>query len=164
MDKIAFRYIIKILIGVFLLPLYFLIKIIPRNKKLWVFGTWGGTRISDNAFHVYNYVIQNHKDIQCTWFVKNKKLVEQCKQKNIPCVYSYSLKGILLSLRAGVWIYTHSAEGDILFFTWPGAVRIFLGHSIPFKNTYFDEPVYSNLDKNNRHGAAHVAQGAGPHN
>lgn len=147
MVKNSVKYIIKIIAGAALLPIYFLIKLLPRDDNLWVFGSWDGRKIIDNSYHFYKYVSKNHHEIKCLWYVKNKNLIENCREKNIPCVYSYSIKGILMSLRASVWIYTHSCEGDISHFTWPGSIRVLLWHTIPVKKILFDDIAYSHSDK-----------------
>ena len=45
-------------------PICFLAGLIPRRKNLWVFGSWGGHRFSDNAAAYFLYCQQHAEGVE----------------------------------------------------------------------------------------------------
>ena len=59
-----------------------ILSFIPKNKNIWVFGAWFGSRFADNPKYLYLYLME-HKElnIKPIWICKNKKLLEEMKKK-----------------------------------------------------------------------------------
>ena len=121
----------------FLIPIYFLSFLIPRNPKLWLFGSTFGNRFADNPKYFYLYCNQFHKDrknggIRAVWITKQKEIVKLLRKNGYEVYYRYSLKGIWCCLRGKVYIFDNYSK-DISFWLSGGAVKINLWHGIPLK-------------------------------
>nr|ELR5084295.1 CDP-glycerol glycerophosphotransferase family protein [Providencia stuartii] len=110
-------------------PLYLISYLIPRNKKIWLFGNMHG--YYDNSKYLFLHTL-NDKKIQCYWISRDKESIKELNKKNIPSVYTFSLKGLYLSLRAKVYVYSYNIE-DINFWTSARTKKINLWHGIGIK-------------------------------
>ncbi len=100
-----FKKILKLLI-------FFSLKLIPKNKKILVFGDRAGRRFADNSRYLFLYMSKNFKDFNCVWITKERSIYEYLNSKNLICFYSNSLKGIYYSLRAKYHLFNF-VEDDI---------------------------------------------------
>lgn len=135
---------IKYWAQIFLVPLYGLSYLAPRNKKLWLFGSTFGRRFSENPRYMYLYVSQHKEDetspafgIRPIWISHNKEAVSFLTKKGYEAYYYHSLKGILLALRAGVYIFDNYSK-DINFWQSGRALKINLWHGSGNKQTNHD--------------------------
>lgn len=94
------------------LILFFFIKIIPKNKKILVFGDRAGLRFADNSRHLFFYLNKNHREFRCIWITKNKKILDLLNQLNYEVYLSNSIKGIFYCLIAK-WHLFNFVEDDI---------------------------------------------------
>ncbi len=121
-----------------LLPVYGLSCLVPRNKKLWVFGSTFGTRFADNPKYFYLYLSQYKADkMIAVWITKNKEIVEFLKGNGYRCHYLYSWKGIMSCIRAKMYLFDNYSK-DICYSLSGGAVKINLWHGIPLKKIQKD--------------------------
>ena len=114
--------------------LYLLSYLSLRDKKTWVFGSYGN--FNDNSRYLFLSIIQQ-SEIKAIWIAKNKKELDEVKKYHDQCYLRYSLKGIYYSLRAKVYIYS-AYVSDINYFTSGNAICINLWHGIPLKKIEFD--------------------------
>lgn len=126
----------------FLIPIYFLSFLIPRNPKLWLFGSTFGNRFADNPKYFYLYCSQFHKKnekngIRAVWITKQKEIVRLLRKNGYEVYYRYSLKGIWCCFRGKVYIFDNYSK-DINFWLSAGAVKINLWHGIPLKKIQRD--------------------------
>lgn len=121
---------------VFLLPIYWLSFLIPRNRKIWVFGSTFGKRFADNPKYFYLYLCQRN-EIKAVWISKDKELVKMLKENKKVAFYLYSLKGVWYSLRAKVYLFDNYSK-DISFFLSGGAIKVNMWHGIPLKKINMD--------------------------
>ena len=129
---------IKYWCQLFLLPLYGLSYLVPRNKKLWVFGSTFGRRFADNPKYFYLYLYRNRPEgVRAVWITKNKEIVRFLSENQLEGYYLYSLKGVWYSLRAKVYLYDNYSK-DICYSLSGGAVKINLWHGIPLKKIQQD--------------------------
>lgn len=123
---------------IFLIPLYGISYIFPRNKRIWVFGSTFGRRFADNPKYLYLYVNQYKADhIRPIWISKKKEIVRFLQENQLESYYLYSLKGVWYSLRAKVYLYDNYSK-DICYPLSGGAKRINLWHGIPLKKIQKD--------------------------
>ena len=117
--------------------LRFTFSLFRRNNNLWIFGSWGGDTFSDNTKYLFLHIVENHKNIECFWVTRNKKVFEDLLNLNLPVVYLFSLKGIVTCIRAGKQLTTHSLY-DISPTLTKGAVHYCLFHAtFPLKKMEF---------------------------
>jgi CDP-glycerol glycerophosphotransferase len=104
-----------------------------RNKNLWVFGAWNGTKYADNSKYLYLYVNKNLPNITPVWITKNKNIYYELKNNNYNCslIGTNECKQILKS--AGYAFFTNSLEdfGPNNYLC--GAKIVALFHGVGFK-------------------------------
>lgn len=123
---------------ILLMPFYWLCILIPRSKKIWLFGSTFGRRFADNPRYFYLYMNRYHADeIKSVWISRDKEIVKRLNRAGYPAYYSKSLKGRFYCLRAKVYIFDNYSK-DISFWLSNGAKKINLWHGIPLKKIQAD--------------------------
>lgn len=135
-----FSVLARLLGNALLIPIFAIASIIPKNKKLWIFGAWNGVKYLDNPKYIYKYILDNRKDIEAIWISKSKLLCEEMKRKNLPVCYAFSIRGLWVQARAAVAIYTHTVSWEFV----PAVIgystkRIQTWHGMPIKKIGFDD-------------------------
>lgn len=77
---------------------FFFSYIIPKKKKLIIFGSVGWRSYSWNSKIMYEYFLKNNKEIEAYYMTRNKDLLEQNEIPNL--IRIWSLKWFWLVLRA----------------------------------------------------------------
>lgn len=108
----------------------------PRNKKIWIFGSFNGC-FNDNSKYLFLYVYENCKDITPIWISKNKALVDSLKSKNFKAYYKWSFKGVFFCLRGKFYFY-NAYISDISEYLYGNAIKFNLWHGTPIKKIEFD--------------------------
>jgi len=130
----------KLLTYILNTPLYLLAKIIRKNKNIWIFGAGYGDKYADNSKYLFEYVNEYHPEIRAIWLTKNNKAYELIKSKGYEVYYRYSLKSIILGLKAKYTIFVHSNSIDCMPFINNKRTKIIqLWHGIPLKKIGFDD-------------------------
>ncbi len=114
-------------------------KIFRRDKNLWAFGSRRGQFV-DNPKYYFLHVANEQKNITPVWISEDKDSVTFLKNQGYLAYGRWSLKGLIASFRAGVYIYAFDAN-DINFFCSAGAKLVNLYHGIPLKKIEFDTTV-----------------------
>lgn len=133
-----------------IIPLSFF-SLIPKNKKVWVFGAWFGQKFSDNPKYFYLYVKEKHPTIRVIWICKNKRLLNSLKkEKHVEAYYALSFKGIYYQLISGIVFFSHSISSDFcpLFISF-STVRFQMWHGIPLKKIAYDDEFHTRWWKRN---------------
>ena len=122
-----------------LLPLYWLSFLVPRDKKLWLFGSTFGKRFADNPRYLYLYASQNGEKlgVRPVWISHDKQIVAFLDDNGYEAYYYHSVKGIWLALRAKVYVFDNYSK-DINFWQSGGAVKVNLWHGNGNKKTNYD--------------------------
>lgn len=115
---------------------FILSKLIKRNKKIWVFGSYSES-FTDNSKYLFIYLTENYRGITPVWISGDCHVVMKIRQSGGNAYYRWSMLGIYYSLRGGIWFYT-SYPTNINFLFWYGAELVNLWHGIPFKKIEFD--------------------------
>ncbi len=148
----------------FLLPIYWLSFLMPRDKHIWLFGSTFGNRFADNPRYLYLYVAQhssyasdkvkdsveqwerggkgwhednNCKGIRAIWISRNKEIITFLNDNGYEAYYYHSLMGIWYALRGKVYFFDNYSK-DINFWQSGGAVKVNLWHGIPLKKIQHD--------------------------
>lgn len=122
-------------------------KIIPKDKKIWIFGAWQGDKYSDNSRYFYEYLIKNNlnKNFKVVWITNNKEIINN---SNVETVYlANSFRGIWYKLRAGVVFYTNGMYDFGRIDLSKGAYKVALWHGMPLKRIYFASNKYIKYSK-----------------
>lgn len=135
---------LKYIALLFFLPLWWIQKCYPRNKKIWIFGCWNGLKYSDNTRVLFEHISED-QDIKCIWLTKSRDVYNNLKNLNKTCATTYSLQGIIYSLRAGVVIVSSGKQdvnplfinGAKIINTWHGAPMKRIGLDDHFESTKF---------------------------
>ncbi len=123
---------------VFLLPVYWLSFLIPRNKNIWVFGSSFGRRFADNPRYFYLYINQYKKnEIKAIWITGDEDIVKLLRDNGLKVYHKHSLEGIWYCLRGAVYIYDNYSK-DISFWLSGGAKKVNLWHGSGNKKTNYD--------------------------
>lgn len=120
----------------------------PKDKNLWIFGSWFGKKFSDNSMHFFKCMLRCHPEIKCTWITKDKKIYDILKNDGYPVEKSNSLKSIILHLKAGAAVLTAGKYDVNQNFLAGRTTIIQLWHGIPLKKIGFDtyiSSIYSKL-------------------
>lgn len=122
-----------------LLPVYWLSFLLPRSKKIWLFGSTFGRRFADNPRYLYLYASQHKEElgIRPIWISQNKEIVEFLTENGYEAYLYHSAKGIWYALRGKVYLFDNYSK-DINFWQSGGAVKVNLWHGIPLKKIQAD--------------------------
>lgn len=83
---------------------------IPKDKNLWVFGSWKGRNYSDNSKELFEYVCREHPEINAVWIAKNQKVYDEVKATGNKVVLYPSKEAKYLVAHAAVNVQTESNE------------------------------------------------------
>lgn len=114
-----------------------IIKWLPRNKRKWVFGAFGGFR--DNPKYLFFQTIEQHPEIRPIWIALNKRDVKLVRDQGGEAYYSYSLKGLYHILTSKVAVCDHSL-GDINRHLTGGIYYVNLWHGASVKRVRWQAP------------------------
>ncbi len=95
--------------------------VIPKNKKMIVLGSRYGKDFSGNPKYFFLYLLQrkNNKYEEIFWITKNKKILVELEEKQLPILYIYSWKGFKAILRSQYLVISFSpadvSYGPLLF-------------------------------------------------
>ncbi|MDN5358872.1 MAG: hypothetical protein PWP76_715 [Candidatus Diapherotrites archaeon] len=126
----------RLILSPFLWGMYFLSGFVRRDRNLWVFGNCH-SNFSDNSKYLYLYVNKHVPGVRAVWISSNKELVRVLRQKGFEAYYKWSIGGMVVATRAGVWFFTCSSE-DINCWLSNGALLVNLWHGIPLKKIEYD--------------------------
>ncbi|EGQ8219535.1 hypothetical protein DZF84_20235 [Vibrio parahaemolyticus] len=133
---------IKTLLGFF--P-YYLSRIIPTKKNVWLFGSWHGYKYGDSSRVLFEYVSDNKKNIKAVWVSRDKNIVKKIREKKYRAYSTYSVPGVYYSIVANVNVFNVSVNDITDFF--PGKNLVNLWHGVPIKKIGYDNKVSSVINK-----------------
>lgn len=131
---------IKYWAQILLVPVYGLSFLMPRNRKLWLFGSTFGRRYAENPRYLFLYVSQHSEElngVRPVWISHNREIVRFLTDNGYEAYYYHSFKGIWLALRAGAYIYDNYSK-DINFWQSGGAFKFNLWHGTGNKKINHD--------------------------
>ena len=139
------------------LPLYgfgaLISLLVPRNGKLWVFGS--GSGVGEGALALLLHVRESDPGIRLLWLARNAKDAADAAALGIASVRASSPRGFWATIRARVVVVTHGF-GDANRFGVRGALVVQLWHGIPYKHIHLDSPATLQIPFFSRFGAARM--------
>ncbi len=113
--------------------------VIPKSKRLILFGAFAGKRFADNSALVYEFIQRKHPELRPVWLTNSQEVFKKVRAEKGEVYYRRSLKGIWLSLRTPIYLTSHGVK-DVLMFI-PLLKRpkhIYLHHGIPLRRGWLD--------------------------
>jgi len=146
-NKYSCRYLIKLL---FLNIIHFFSFIFPRDKNIWVFGSWDGKVFMDNSKYLFLFVNHYFPRITPVWISRSKTLVEDLRKRGLKAYYIWDLKAIYYCLRAKYYVIDHAPCFSSLFSPinlWlSGNAKIIqLWHGVPLKRIDRSPPTRTSM-------------------
>jgi CDP-glycerol glycerophosphotransferase (TagB/SpsB family) len=119
---------------------YGLGNIIPKNKKIWVFGAWFGQKYNDNPKAFFEYVNKHHEQkIKAVWISKNNNVIREVQKFGCIAYNEKSFLGIWYQLRTSKVIICQSLHDDLFSPCIGNKTKVIqLWHGIPLKKIMFD--------------------------
>ena len=111
--------------------LYPLSYLMPRSKKIWVYGSFHGA-FNDNSKHLFIYANEHVTEKKHVWISTKRSTVHHIRQLGYTAYWVASPLGIWHALRGKYW-FVNGYTSDIAFFLSGGAVVINLWHGLPWK-------------------------------
>ena len=94
------------------LALYWKNTRVPKDNNLWVFSGFNKQNYMDNSKYLYEYVVENHPEINAVWITLNKKIFDQLTEEGKPVVMAQTRKCRKLVSRAAVAFTDHFKMSD----------------------------------------------------
>lgn len=137
------------------LIMYLAASLVPKQKNLWVFTSFKQRGYLDNSKYYFEYVEENHKEIDAVWLTKDKSVYKKLSKEGKHVYISTSLKGIWKMMRASIAVTDHFRMTDYPsalgynYFTkvvqlWHGVGLKSMGNGNEVKNTDVPGVQYSN--------------------
>lgn len=137
LTTIFVNYIGRFCLFVLMTPIYWISRLVPKNKNIWIFGAWFGEQYNDNSKYLFEYVNQYQPQIKAIWLSKNKEVINRIRAKGYIAYHSYSITGFAYSSLAKICIVNHGIV-DVNKFVPPSFI-INLWHGIPLKKIMYDD-------------------------
>ncbi|MBB3330953.1 CDP-glycerol glycerophosphotransferase (TagB/SpsB family) [Halomonas campaniensis] len=124
----------RVTIDVVWMPVALLTLLVPRNRRLWAFGSSSGKKYADHSRMLFEGLHDNRidADIRVVWSTKSDEIFHELTSRGYPVLKSNTFRGFMTTLRAGVCVYTHYANDHNRIAAF-GAYKIQLWHGIPLK-------------------------------
>ncbi|MBS9767520.1 MAG: CDP-glycerol glycerophosphotransferase family protein [Flavobacteriaceae bacterium] len=143
---------LQLIVRMLVCPIIYLLlglsRIFPRNKNIYLFGSYSGS-FAHNSKYLFLHISENYPNIKAVWISNNKNIIKHIRHKGFNAYHKYSFYGIYYSLIGKCYFYDFSLL-DINIFAHSGAIKINLWHGVPIKKIEFDMqiPRFSNNFKN----------------
>lgn len=137
----------KVIKGIKVIGKYFVMylsMLMPRNKKLCVFGAWLGERFADNSKQLFIEACER-KNLRAVWITKSESVLKEIHDMGYEAYMWGTPKAVWTQLRAGYAIVSNGISD--LEHTFLGrSVIIDLWHGIPLKKVVYDNKYEKDWD------------------
>lgn len=137
----------KVFKGIKVIGKYFVMylsMLMPRNKKLCVFGAWLGERFADNSKQLFIEACER-KNLRAVWITKSESVLKEIHDMGYEAYMWGTPKAVWTQLRAGYAIVSNGISD--LEHTFLGrSVIIDLWHGIPLKKVVYDNKYEKDWD------------------
>lgn len=117
-----------------------LTTLIPKDKKLIIFGGWNGEKFIDNSKYLFIYFLSKNDGFKKIWITKNRNLCINLNSEGYKTLYAYSIKGIIIQAQASVVVFNQSVEADFISCLIKlNNLRIQLWHGTPIKKIGYSD-------------------------
>lgn len=119
---------IKAILGTIKRIPLFISCVIPKDNKLYIFGSWFGEKYADNSKAIFEYALK-HSNKRCVWITKSELVYENLQKQGYPVLMQNSLKGIWIQMRAKV-CFSCTGDGDFNRFLLGNCYHVELWHGV----------------------------------
>jgi CDP-glycerol glycerophosphotransferase len=123
------------------LPLYLIggltSLLVPRSRKLWVYGS--GIGLGEGALPLYERARERLPAQRHVWMARTKAEFRDARSREMDVVRKNGLRGWWTTARAKVIVVTHGF-GDANRYAVRGGFIVQLWHGLPFKHLHLDSP------------------------
>lgn len=85
---------------------------VPKEKNLWVFSGFRHASYMDNTKYFYEYILENHPEINAVWLTTNGDIYKKLKDENKPVYMMDSPEGTAVMSRAQIAVTDHFVMTD----------------------------------------------------
>ena len=114
---------------------YGISKLIPKKKNRWIFGAWFGQAVSDNTKAFFDYLAENHPEIEKIWVSSDP---EKTVLPGTRVVKRNSISSLKYILRAEVAVMNQGFGDFAAFNLLGGALKVQLWHGVAWKKIGLD--------------------------
>lgn len=115
---------------------------VPKDKSLILFSAWFGQKYQDSPMYMYEYLLGG-SCYHVFWYTKDRNLYNKLNNEGKPVVYSKSLRGLWMQIRAIMLVTTVEVYDFNIFFI-SNCILLDLGHGFPIKQSGYEIPNVSN--------------------
>lgn len=94
------------------LALYWKNTFVKKDPKLWVFSGFNKKNYMDNSKYLYEYVLENHPEIQAVWITQSGEIFDKLTAEGKPVVMARTGRSRRLVSRAAVAFTDHFRMSD----------------------------------------------------
>ena len=136
------------LLYLFTYPLSLFSRWIPKDDRIWIFGSWNGTQYNDNSKYLFRYANKHCPDIRAVWLTRSKDTLKTIRNEGYECHMMYSWHGVIVAIRAHSAILSRAKAEDLPIYISPYSTNIVqLWHGTPLKKLGRDKKICSADDK-----------------
>ena len=117
--------------------------IIPKSKRIWLFGAWGGELYADNTKYLFEYLHTINTRCKLVWISKNNSEIEKIREKGFLAYNRRSIKGLWYIARGKVAFCTEGTK-DISYQLNKKTKIIQLWHGMGIKSVGKESGWYKN--------------------
>jgi len=81
---------------------------LPKNRNKVIIGSMYGGYYGDNSRHIYEWILENRKDLDVVWITKSKKVYKSLKSEQRPVLFANSLLAIFHLFTSKVGLFSNS--------------------------------------------------------
>lgn len=129
----------KIVKNIFSKILQLLASIIPKDRKLIIFGAYSGRYFGDNSKALYLHLLKDNVDhLRLIWLSDDQSVIDEVRRLGGEAYKKRSLKGIWLSLMTDLVITSHTLSDVLLYPPVNGQPKeLYLHHGTPLRKQIF---------------------------
>lgn len=122
---------------------------VKKEKNLWVFSGFRHANYMDNVMYLYEYILENHPEINAVWLTTNKDVLNKLQEENKPVLDMQSEEGIQTMARAEIAVIDHFVMSDFspLYGFNDNTKVVQLWHGVGFKSMGDGKSVKNTTEK-----------------
>ncbi len=91
---------------------YWCFSLVPKNKKVWCFSGFNKKSYMDNTKYLYEWIVENHPEIEAYWLTLDNSIYNQLKCEGKPVLKMRTFGCIRVLSRASVVFTDHFVMSD----------------------------------------------------